>query len=98
MEIVSTYSWRPCLSLAFWLEVEFIIFTFKRPIRAEVVTYLLDLAFGSLHMQQIHGFDEFRNDQGIIRNCTAQINITTVPLYLSESYFSFHYIWVKLSY
>jgi hypothetical protein len=42
------------------------MFTFERFIRAEVVTYRLDLVFGSLHAQQLHGFDELRNDQGII--------------------------------
>jgi hypothetical protein len=44
-----------------------IIVTFKRPIRMEVVTYGLDVALGSMHAQHRHGFDELRNDQGIIR-------------------------------
>jgi hypothetical protein len=50
-----------------------IIFIFKRSICAEVVTYRLDVAFGSLHMQQLHGFDELRNDQGIIQNRSVKI-------------------------
>jgi hypothetical protein len=41
-----------------------IIFTFKRSIRAEVVTYRLDATLGSLHMQQLHDFDKLRNDNG----------------------------------
>jgi hypothetical protein len=44
------------------------IFTPERSLRAEVVTYRSDLVFGSLHMQQLHGFDELLIDQGIIRN------------------------------
>jgi hypothetical protein len=62
-----------------------IIFTFERSIRAEGVTYRLDLAFGSLHTQQLHGFDEFRNDQGIIQNRSAKINTTETSNYLPES-------------
>jgi hypothetical protein len=39
-----------------------IIFTFERSIRAEVVTYRLDVVFGFLHTQQLRGFGEVRND------------------------------------
>jgi hypothetical protein len=38
--------------------VEIIIFSFKRPIRAEVATYRLDVVFGFLHTKQLRGFDE----------------------------------------
>jgi hypothetical protein len=51
-----------------------IIFSFKRSIRAEVVTSRLDVAFWSLHMQQHHSLDELRNDQGIIRKRSAKID------------------------
>jgi hypothetical protein len=44
-------------------EVIIIIFTFKRSIRVEVVTYRLDAAFGS---PQLNDFDDLRHDQGII--------------------------------
>jgi hypothetical protein len=40
-------------------------------------------------MQQLHGFDELRNDQGIIRKRSAQIDTTGASLYLSASDFSF---------
>jgi hypothetical protein len=63
--------------------VEIIMYSFKRSIR--VVTYRLGAAFGSLHMQQLHGFDKLRNDQGIIRNRSAKIDTTVVSLYLPES-------------
>jgi hypothetical protein len=66
-----------------------IILTFERSIRAEVVTYLHDAAFGSLHTQQLHGFDELRNDQGIIQNRSAKTNTTPASLYLPASSFSF---------
>jgi hypothetical protein len=51
-----------------WNGVEIIIISFKWSVRAEVVTYRLDVVIGSLHTQQLHGFDELRNDQGIIQN------------------------------
>jgi hypothetical protein len=57
------------------------IFTSKRSIRVEVVTYRLDVAFESLHSQRLHGFDELRNDQGVIRNRSAKIDTTAVSLY-----------------
>jgi hypothetical protein len=66
-----------------------IIFIFKRYIRAEVVTYRLDVAFGSLHTQQLHGFDELRNDQGIIQNRSAKIDKMTASFYLPSSHSSF---------
>jgi hypothetical protein len=66
-----------------------ISFTFERSIRAEVVTYRLDVAFGFLHTQQLRGFDEPRNDQGIIQNRSVKINIITPSLHLPASYFSF---------
>jgi hypothetical protein len=45
-----------------------IIFTFERSIRAKVVTYRLNVVLGFLLAQQLRGFDESRNDQGIIQN------------------------------
>jgi hypothetical protein len=65
-----------------------IIFTFERSIRAEVVTYRLDVVLGSLHTQQLHGFDEFCNDQAIIQNRSAKMNTTASSLYLPASPFS----------
>jgi hypothetical protein len=76
METFSAFSCTPYLSLELWNRVKIIIFIFERSIRAEVVTYHYDAAFGSLHTQQLHGFDELCNDQGIIRNCSAKINTT----------------------
>jgi hypothetical protein len=61
----------------------------ERYIRAEVVTYRLDVAVGSLHTQQLHGFDESRNDQVIIQNFSAKINTVAALLYLLASYFIF---------
>jgi hypothetical protein len=56
----------------------------------EVGTYRLDVAFGSLHMQQLHGFDDLLNDQKVIRNRSAQIDITVATLFIfSASHFSF---------
>jgi hypothetical protein len=69
--------------------VEATSFTFKRSIRAEVVTYRLDVAFGSLHTQQLHEFDELCNDQRIIQNGSASIDTTVASLYLLASSFSF---------
>jgi hypothetical protein len=81
------------LSLFFSLELEtgstFIIFTFERSIRAEVVTYRLDVVFGSLHAQQPCGFDELRNDEGIIRNRSAKISNTVASHYLPAYSFNF---------
>jgi hypothetical protein len=57
-----------------------------------VANYRLDAAFGTLHMQQLHGFDELLNDQGIILSCTAKLNTATVSLYFSASYFSSHFL------
>jgi hypothetical protein len=57
-----------------------IIVTFERSIRAEVVTYRWDVAFVFLHTQQLRGFDESRNDQGIIQNRSAKINTIGVSL------------------
>jgi hypothetical protein len=59
-----------------------IIFTFERSIRAEVVTYRLDVLFGFLHTQQLRGLDESCNDQVIIQNSTAKINTIAASLYL----------------
>jgi hypothetical protein len=69
--------------------VEIIIFTFERFICAEVVTYRLNVIFGFLHTQQLHDFDESRNDQGIIQNRTAKINTIVASLYLPASYSNF---------
>jgi hypothetical protein len=68
-----------------WNGVEIIIFPFERYIRAKVVTYRYDVAFGSLHTQQLHGFDEMRNDQGVIQNRSAKIDKTVASLYLPAS-------------
>jgi hypothetical protein len=65
------------------------IITLKRPIRAKVVTYRLDEVYGSLHTQQLHGFDEFRNDQGAVQNRCAKVDTAVVSLYLPASNFSF---------
>jgi hypothetical protein len=68
--------------------VEIIFFTFKRPIRVEVVTYRFDAALGSLHMHRLHGFDELRNDQEMIQSRSAKRNITVV-LFIGPHHFSF---------
>jgi hypothetical protein len=39
------------------------------------------VAFGFLHSQQLRGFDELRNDQGVIHNRSAKINTTAASLY-----------------
>jgi hypothetical protein len=82
---VSTFGCTLNLSLELETEVEIITFTFKRFIRAEVATFRLDGAFGSLQTQQLRGFDGSRNDQGIIQNHRAKINTTVTSLYLPES-------------
>jgi hypothetical protein len=66
-----------------------IIFTLKRSMCAEVVTYRYYFVFGSLHIQQLHGFDELRNAQGVTLNRSAKINKTAASLYLPASSFSF---------
>jgi hypothetical protein len=65
------------------------IFTFTLSIRAEVVTYRFGVVFWSMQMQQLHGFDEWLNDHGVIRKHTAKMNTTVVSIYLSASKFSF---------
>jgi hypothetical protein len=60
--------------------VEIGTFTFERSIRAEVATYRLDVAFGSLYTQQLHGFDKLRNDQGIIKKTTPSMNCVTTKV------------------
>jgi hypothetical protein len=50
------------------------------PSNGKLVTYRFDVAFGSLHMQQLHGFDELRNDRGIIRNRGAEIDTAALSL------------------
>jgi hypothetical protein len=69
--------------------VEILVFTFGRSIRAEVVTYRLDVAFGFLHTQQLHDFDESRNNHGIIQNLSSKINTIAASFYLPASYLSF---------
>jgi hypothetical protein len=49
----------------------------------------LDVVFGSLHTQQLRGFDESRNDQGIIQNLSVKISTIAASLYLPASYSSF---------
>jgi hypothetical protein len=41
------------------------------------------------HTQQLRGFDESRNDQGIIQNRRTKINTAVAWLYLPESSFTF---------
>jgi hypothetical protein len=60
--------------------VEIIKYIFKRSIRAEVVNYRLDVVFESLHMPQLNGFAELRNDQAVIRYCTASTKKTMASL------------------
>jgi hypothetical protein len=80
IQTVSTLSCTPYLSLE-------IIFTFERPIRAEVVTYRSYGAFGSLHNQQLHGFYELRNAKGSFRiavpRSTQQLHHFICPNHLS---------------
>jgi hypothetical protein len=66
-----------------------IVFTFERSIRAEVITYRLDVAFGFLHTQQLSGFDESRNDQCIIKNCSAKIATITASLFSVFEFFDY---------
>jgi hypothetical protein len=66
--------------------VEIVNFTFERSIRTEVVTYRLDVAFGSLHTQQLHGIDELRNDQAITKNRSAEIDKMAASFYLPASF------------
>jgi hypothetical protein len=66
-----------------------IVFSYERSIRAEVVTYRLDVVFGSPHTQQLRGFDESRNDQGIIQNHSTKINTKVASLYLPASSLTF---------
>jgi hypothetical protein len=68
------------------------IFTFEQSIRAEVVTYRLDVAFWFLHTQQLRGFDVSHNDQGVIQNRSVKIIIIVASLYLPASYLSFRII------
>jgi hypothetical protein len=65
----------------FILNFERSILTVERSISVEVVTYRLDVALGSLHTQQLHGFDELRNDKGVIQNRSAKINTTVESLF-----------------
>jgi hypothetical protein len=51
-----------------------------------------DVALGSLHMQQLHGFDKLRDDQGVIRNRSAKIDTTAVSIHLSALSFSFRFL------
>jgi hypothetical protein len=89
MGTVSTNSLSRSLSLEIGTGVEIIILIFKRSIRAEEVTYGLDAVLGSLHMQQVYGFHELRNDQGVIRKRSAKIDTVVVALYLSASNLNF---------
>jgi hypothetical protein len=80
METISMLSCTPYLSLEVLNEIEIIVITFKRFIRAEVVTYHSDF-LGSLRRLQFHGFDEQRNGQVIIRNCGEKIDTNVVSFY-----------------
>jgi hypothetical protein len=92
MKTFSTFSCTPYLSLKLETGSKLSFFTFKRYIRAEVVTYRLDVVFGSLHTQQLHGFDELRNDQKTIQNRSAKIKKMTTSLYLPSSHSSFRFL------
>jgi hypothetical protein len=66
-KIVSTLSFTLYLSLELESGSKLSFLPSNGPsARRYVVTYRLDVVFGSLHTQQLHGFDELRNDQGII--------------------------------
>jgi hypothetical protein len=80
------YSCTPYLSLE--LGTGRIFFSIERSIRAEVVTYRYDAVLGSLHTQQLHGFDELCNVQGIIHKLSVTINTTFASLYLPAFYFT----------
>jgi hypothetical protein len=58
IETGCAHSWSSSESLHLWFWVATIVFTFKRPIRAEVDTYRIDLVLGSLHMKQLYAFDD----------------------------------------
>jgi hypothetical protein len=92
MKTFSTFSCTPYLSLELETGVKIIIFSFERYIRAEVVTYRFDVVFGSLHTQQLHGFDELRNDQRIIQNRSAKIDNMAAALYPPSSHSSFRFL------
>jgi hypothetical protein len=69
-----------------------IMLAFERSIRAEVVTYSLVVIFGSLHTQQLRGFDKFCDDQRVIQNRSAKVDKTVAILDLLASYFSFRFL------
>jgi hypothetical protein len=92
METVSTFSCSPYFFFKTWNGVEIIILTFKQSIRAEVVTFRLDIVFGSLHTQQLHGFNELRNDREIIQNRSAKIDKTAASPYLPSSYSNYQFL------
>jgi hypothetical protein len=56
------------------------------------VTYRVGVAFGSLHMKQLHGFDELRNDQGIIRNRCAKTRTPVASNLSPGSYLSSRFL------
>jgi hypothetical protein len=43
-------------------------------------------------MQQLHGFDELRNDQEIFRNRSAKIDTAPLSFKFSASYFDFRFL------
>jgi hypothetical protein len=67
---------------------EIYTFTSKRSIRTEVDTYRFYVDFESLKIQQLNGFNEWRNDQGAIRNQAATTNFFNVDLYFCISKFT----------
>jgi hypothetical protein len=91
MKFVSTFSCTPYLSLKLESGSEWSLLTFERSIR-EIVTYHLDGIFGSLHTQQLHVFDELRNNQRIIQNRSAKIKTIVASLYLPASPFIFRFL------
>jgi hypothetical protein len=92
MDSTYSYSRSPYLSLKAWNGVEIVIFIFERYIHAEVVTYRSDVVFVSLHVQRLHGFDEFRNGRWIIQNRSAKADTAALSFYLLASYFSFRFL------
>jgi hypothetical protein len=82
----------PISSFRTWNGVEIIIFTFEGSIRTEINTYRLDVIFGSLHTQQLHGFDELRNDQRVIQNRSLKTGQIVASVYLPSSYSSLRFL------
>jgi hypothetical protein len=50
------------------------------------------VVFGSLHAQQLHGFDELRHDQGIFQNRSVKPDKMAESLYLLLPHSSFRFL------